>query len=45
LAFHLLERLSGSPTGARAAGLDDRRSAMPAYENILADDEIIAVLS
>lgn len=30
---------------AQAAGLKDYRSAMPAYENILTDAEIIAVLS
>lgn len=30
---------------ARAGGPDDHRFAMPAYEDILTDDEIIAVLS
>lgn len=30
---------------ARAANLENYQSAMPAYEGILADDEIIAVLS
>jgi mono/diheme cytochrome c family protein len=30
---------------AKAAGLKDHRSAMPAYEGVLADEEIVAVLS
>lgn len=30
---------------ARAAGLKDYRSAMPAYEGVLSDEEIVAVLS
>ncbi|MDP3085641.1 MAG: c-type cytochrome, partial [Rubrivivax sp.] len=30
---------------AQAAGLPDHRSAMPAYAGVLADDEIVAVLS
>lgn len=30
---------------ARAAGLPDHRSAMPAFEGVLSDEEIIAVLS
>ncbi|WP_306119272.1 MULTISPECIES: cytochrome c [unclassified Roseitalea] len=30
---------------ARAAGLDDYRSAMPAYEDTLTDEQIIAILS
>jgi mono/diheme cytochrome c family protein len=30
---------------AKAANLKDYKSAMPVYENLLADDEIIAVLS
>ncbi|RKF07695.1 hypothetical protein DEM25_008030 [Oceaniradius stylonematis] len=29
----------------RAANLENYRSAMPAYEDILTDDEIIAILS
>lgn len=30
---------------ARAAGMPDYRSAMPAYEGVLSDEEIVAVLS
>jgi len=30
---------------ARAAGLDDYRSAMPAYEDTLTDEQIVAILS
>ncbi len=30
---------------ARTAGLDDYKTRMPAYEDLLSDDEIIAVLS
>ena len=30
---------------AKAAGLKDRKSNMPVYENVLSDEEIIAVLS
>jgi mono/diheme cytochrome c family protein len=30
---------------ARAAGLQDHRSAMPAFEGVLADEDIVAVLS